>query len=123
MNENNNKKDLKKVILNEYLFFLGAILLRVLYIIPELAISEFSDSLSNLGSILFLHFLVRGIRYTAIIAFCIVRPIKILNSYKNEIEMVTPSIKKIFTVVVIALPIILSILIVTLEMPIMGYME
>lgn len=126
MDSNNNEtiinpkfqKIFRKKIIIEYQIFI-LYLIFIFFISPTLAESMLGNNtgIDGIGQALAISMLFMAIRYIIALIFLIIKPIRLLISYKNEIKSILPKFKRIIYIIVTIIPILFSLLII-LEVPI-----
>lgn len=104
--------NLKKKIIREYIYVGCTILIS--YLLPLVALVLMGDKtgLDYIGESLAVVLLLRFLQAIAVIIFFVVNPIKILISYKYEFKNIIPKSKKILSIIITLLPVLISILII-----------
>jgi len=116
------RKRLKNKIIWEYLYIIFTIL-TLYFLLPFLYIYMIGDNtgIDGVGQALVALIILRILTYILTIIFMVVNPIRILITYKNEIKVIFPKIKKVICILIITIPIFFSLL-KLLEVPISNFM-
>ena len=99
-----NKINLKKKIFREYLYILVSII--YFFICPVLADFMLGDNrgIDGIGNALAIGFLLNGILSILIFCFFIINPIRIIISYKSQLQEILSIKKRILYYILIILP-------------------
>ncbi len=118
----NNKKSLRKAIIIEYIIAI-VVAIFMFFLIPPFLDFMLGDNtgIDGIGQALGLAIIFVIIRYIVVLCVCLINPIRILISYRNEFKLLEPLIKKISVIFIIILPIFFA-LAIFLEVPISNYL-
>ena len=99
-----NKINLKKKIFREYLYILVSII--YFFICPALANFMLGNNrgIDGIGNALAIGFLLNGILSILIFCFFIINPIRIIISYKSQLQEILSTRKRILYYILIILP-------------------
>ena len=116
------RKRLKNKIIWEYLYIIFTIL-TLYFLLPFLYnyMIEDNTGIDGVGQALGALIILRILTYILTFIFMVVNPIKILITYKNEINEIFPKIKKVICIIIITIPILFSLL-KLFEIPISNFM-
>ena len=121
-NESKKNINLRNKIIVEYIIVI-IVGLFLYFTLPLLAVSMIDDNtgIDGIGLALVVGLLLNIIKYSFVIAFFIVNPIRLLVVYRNKYKEIIPKIKKVIYILVTILPVLFALLIV-FEIPISNFM-